>query len=109
MEQEKNNLTNQEQKNDLKELALDFTTSSAVSRVNIKFLAVYIPIFWLSGLLVGISFYEFTKNLPPIQENWEAWVITLVLIPFALFSLFWQRYCFISLSTQIPLEKVRNS
>ena len=88
MEQEKNNLINQDQKDDLKELALDFTISSAVSRVNIKFLAVYIPIFWLSGLLVGIGFYEFTKNLPPIQENWEAWIITLVLIPFMLFSLF---------------------
>lgn len=88
MEQEKKSLTKEEQKEDDKELALDFTISSAVSRVNIKFLAVYIPIFWLSGLLVGIAFYEYTKNLPPIQENWEAWIITLVLIPFALFSLF---------------------
>jgi hypothetical protein len=39
-------------------------------------------------LLVGIGFYEFTRNLPPIQENWEAWIVTLVLIPFALFALF---------------------
>jgi acetyltransferase-like isoleucine patch superfamily enzyme len=42
------------------DLALDFTTSSAISRVNIKFLAVYIPIFWLSGMLVTTVFYTFT-------------------------------------------------
>ena len=42
------------------DLALDFTTSSAISRVNIKFLAVYIPIFWLSGMVVTIVFYTFT-------------------------------------------------
>jgi acetyltransferase-like isoleucine patch superfamily enzyme len=47
--------------NRLKEddLALDFTTSSAISRVNIKFLVVYIPIFWLSGMLDTILFYTF--------------------------------------------------
>ncbi len=47
--------------NDLSEedLALDFTTSSAISRVNIKFLVVYIPIFWLSGMLDTIIFYTF--------------------------------------------------
>jgi acetyltransferase-like isoleucine patch superfamily enzyme len=43
------------------DLALDFTTSSAISRVNIKFLAVYIPIFWLSGMLDTIIFYTFVS------------------------------------------------
>ncbi|MFW9941716.1 MAG: hypothetical protein ACFFFT_11805 [Candidatus Thorarchaeota archaeon] len=43
-----------------KDLALDFTTSSAISRVNIKFLVVYIPIFWLSGLIVTTIFYTYT-------------------------------------------------
>ncbi|MHA2038475.1 MAG: hypothetical protein ACW972_05510 [Promethearchaeota archaeon] len=41
------------------DLALDFTTSSAISRVNIKFLVVYIPIFWLSGMVDTIIFYTF--------------------------------------------------
>ncbi|MFW9785796.1 MAG: hypothetical protein ACFFFB_26160 [Candidatus Heimdallarchaeota archaeon] len=41
------------------DLKLDFTTSSAVSRVNIKFLIVYLPIFWLSGMLVSMIFYTF--------------------------------------------------
>jgi acetyltransferase-like isoleucine patch superfamily enzyme len=47
--------------NDLSEedLALDFTTSSAISRVNIKFLVVYIPVFWLAGMLDTIIFYTF--------------------------------------------------
>ena len=39
--------------------ALDFTTSSAISRVNMKFLAVYIPIFWLAGMLITIIFYTY--------------------------------------------------
>jgi acetyltransferase-like isoleucine patch superfamily enzyme len=49
--------------NSLKEgdFALDFTTSSAISKINIKFLVVYIPIFWLSGMLDTILFYTFTS------------------------------------------------
>ncbi|MFX1407076.1 MAG: hypothetical protein ACFFBW_08985 [Promethearchaeota archaeon] len=43
-----------------KDLAVDFTTSGAISRVNIKFLAVYLPIFWLAGLIVAISFYTYS-------------------------------------------------
>jgi len=71
-----------------KDLAIDFTTSSSISRVNIKFLAVYIPIFWLSGILCGVFWYEWTKNHPPIQEDWEPWVGTLVLLPYAIFCMF---------------------
>ncbi|MFW9941717.1 MAG: hypothetical protein ACFFFT_11810 [Candidatus Thorarchaeota archaeon] len=41
------------------DLSLDFTTSSAISRVNIKFLALYISIFWFSGLPVAILFYTY--------------------------------------------------
>ncbi|MFX0025013.1 MAG: acyltransferase, partial [Candidatus Hermodarchaeota archaeon] len=44
------------------DLALDFTTSSAISRINIKFLAVYLPIFWLSGLLVAIYWYGYSME-----------------------------------------------
>ncbi|MFX0076733.1 MAG: hypothetical protein ACFE96_14915 [Candidatus Hermodarchaeota archaeon] len=43
------------------DLAIDFTTSSAISRVNLKFLAVYVPIFWLSGMVVAIFWYEYTR------------------------------------------------
>jgi len=44
------------------DLALDFTTSSAISRINIKFLVVYLPIFWLSGLLVAIYWYGYSME-----------------------------------------------
>ena len=60
-----NNILNQEiiDVNSLtkEELAVDFTTSSAISRVNMKFLAVYIPIFWLSGTIVCMFWYEYTR------------------------------------------------
>ncbi len=48
-----NNLTDED-------LKIDFSTTSAISRVNLKFLLVYIPIFWLSGMLVTILFYTFS-------------------------------------------------
>jgi len=44
---------------------VDFTTSSAISRVNIKFLIVYVPILWLAGMMISIFWYEYTK-----EENW---------------------------------------
>ncbi|MBA7646536.1 hypothetical protein ES703_54300 [subsurface metagenome] len=58
------------------DLTVDFTTSSAISRINIKFLAVYIPIFWLSGLMVAIFWYEYTKNFG---------LSTILFLPIALF------------------------
>ena len=66
IEKEKEKTDDNEEKIELKDLskedlALDFTTSSAISRVNIKFLIVYIPIFWLSGMLDTIIFYSFTS------------------------------------------------
>ncbi|MFX1554137.1 MAG: hypothetical protein ACFFBV_09440 [Promethearchaeota archaeon] len=66
-----NNLTEQD-------LALDFTTSSAISRVNLKFLAVYLPVFWLAGLIVSIFWYWYL-----LDQNWT---IILALFPFAVFG-----------------------
>jgi len=62
------------------DLALDFTTSSAISRINIKFLAVYIPIFWLSGFLVSIYLYEYTRY-PGLT--------TILFLPIAIFSMWY--------------------
>ncbi|MHA2390675.1 MAG: hypothetical protein ACXAEX_01795 [Promethearchaeota archaeon] len=53
-----------------KDLKLDFTTSSAISRVNIKFLIVYIPIFWLSGMLVSMIFYTFVYYVIQVAQSW---------------------------------------
>jgi hypothetical protein len=61
------------------DFAIDFTTSSAISRVNIKFLAVYIPVLWLSGILVAIYWYEYTKQ--------GIFLSTLLFLPFAIISM----------------------
>lgn len=65
--------------NDLTEqdLAIDFTTSSAISRVNVKFLAVYLPIFWLAGLIVSILWYWFLLG--------PDWIAILAWLPVVLF------------------------
>ena len=57
---------------------LDFTTSSAISRVNIKFLAIYIPIFWFSGILVGLCWAGFIFHV-------KNWIIIMLMFPIALF------------------------
>jgi len=82
-----NNAVHNESKDEI-DYALDFTTSSAISRVNVKFLAVYIPIIWLSGILIGVFWYEWNKNKPPISEDWEPWVGTLIFLPYAIISMF---------------------
>ncbi|MHA1337727.1 MAG: hypothetical protein ACTSPW_18615 [Promethearchaeota archaeon] len=61
---------------------LDFTTSSAISRVNIKFLAVYIPIFWLAGLWPVTYWYSYLQN----EGNWTG---TILMIPVAIFSMYY--------------------
>ena len=54
MEEQPLEETNTQENNDHEELAFDFITSSAISRVGLKFLLVYIPIFWMSSLPVMI-------------------------------------------------------
>ncbi len=60
------------------DLAIDFTTSSAISRVNIKFLAIYLPIFFLSGFLVAIFWYWYF-----LDENW---IPIIAFLPLAIFG-----------------------
>lgn len=100
MTQKQDIIKNKEEKEEIKEVnyhnledkeeefILDFTTSSAISRVNIKFLAVYLPLFWICGLGVAIFWYEWTKNLPPIQEDWTRWFGTIVYLPFAFLCMY---------------------
>ena len=64
LEEEDINENSQEEPVDLnslteQDLKIDFTSSSAISRVNIKFLVFYIPIFWLSGMAIITIFYTF--------------------------------------------------
>ena len=60
------------------QLAIDFTTSSAISRVNSKFLIVYLPIFWISGILVSIFWHWYF-----LDEDWTA---ILTFLPLAIFG-----------------------
>ena len=62
---------------------LDFTTSSAISRVNVKILVIYLPIFWLSGILAMIFWYEWTNNAVGIRL-----ITMLIFLPYALFSMY---------------------
>jgi len=63
------------------DLVLDFTTSSAISRINIKFLIVYIPIFWVSGLLITIIWYWYYIDYK--------WVPFLLFLPALLFGMYY--------------------
>ncbi|MCK4778930.1 MAG: hypothetical protein KAT57_02020 [Candidatus Lokiarchaeota archaeon] len=73
--------TNEERERDL---SLDFVTSSAISRVNLKFLIVYVPIFWLSGMIVSIIFYTYTYYV----QNWILMVFFLPAIIFFMWFIF---------------------
>jgi len=65
---------------------VDFTTSSAISRVSIKFLAIYIPIFWLSGLAVCIYAYEYFIRLNFVKL--DRWIPTILFLPIALICMY---------------------
>ncbi len=66
------------------DFTLDFTTSSAISRVNIKFLAIYIPILWFSGLLVAIAWYGFFTHTD--DAIIDTWIIEIIFIPLMFFA-----------------------
>ncbi|MHA1670490.1 MAG: hypothetical protein ACTSV5_07900 [Promethearchaeota archaeon] len=60
--------------------SIDFTTSSAISRVGLKFLILYIPIFWFSGLVVATFWYGYAAGT-------SDWIIKLLFLPLFLLSL----------------------
>ncbi|MBY9020168.1 MAG: hypothetical protein KGD67_03850 [Candidatus Lokiarchaeota archaeon] len=71
------------------EFVIDFTTSSAINRISLKFLVVYIPIFWFSGLVVATLWYGYTVSPVP-------WSIRLIFLPLLLlgFSFLFIFSCF---------------
>ena len=72
------------------DLAIDFTTSSAISRVNSKFLLVYLPIFWVSGLIITILWYWFSEDqiTPDIFRFQWAFFLFFPIVLFGLSYLF---------------------
>ena len=65
------------------DLTLDFLTSSAISKVGVKFLAFYVPIFWFGGLLAVSAWFGMLLYLP--------FIFILIFMPALLFALY---YCF---------------
>ncbi|MFX0188887.1 MAG: hypothetical protein ACFE8A_14270 [Candidatus Hodarchaeota archaeon] len=66
------------EKQNIEDFVLNFTTSSAISRVSIKFLVVYLPIFWLSGLMLAICWYGFVFHV-------NNWIVVMLMLPLAIF------------------------
>ncbi len=59
---------------------IDFVTTSVVSRIGYKFLALYIPILWISGYMAGAVFFDVSLYIP--------WYINMFLLPVWLFILY---------------------
>lgn len=76
------------EQDEAKDYKLDFTTSSAISKMNIKFLALYIPIIWFSGLAVAILAHEYLRNKPNIFLDPLSWIPTLLVAPAMLFLMY---------------------
>jgi carbonic anhydrase/acetyltransferase-like protein (isoleucine patch superfamily) len=79
----------EKEEEDDNEFVIDFTTSSAIHRVSLKFLVVYIPIFWFSGIAVATFWYGYTSSPVP-------WIIKLLFLPLILlgFSFLFIFSCF---------------
>lgn len=60
---------------------IDFVTTSAISKIGIKFLIFYIPIIWASGYMATAFFFDMSM----IINNW---VLTMFLLPFWIFILY---------------------
>lgn len=73
---------------DLDDYILDFNTSSAISKMNLKFLVLYIPILWFGGLLTITAFLGLL-NLFPTPYRW----IFPFLLPIILFGM-WYTFIF---------------
>ncbi|MFX1239347.1 MAG: acyltransferase [Promethearchaeota archaeon] len=66
---------------------LDFTTSSAISRVSVKFLVIYLPILWLSGFIVGVIFYQYIWFA--LYDNPLWWILQVIVFPLMLIGLYY--------------------
>ncbi|MFX1504196.1 MAG: hypothetical protein ACFFDH_24765 [Promethearchaeota archaeon] len=59
---------------------IDFVTTSAISKIGYKFLALYIPIMWVSGYMTVAVFFDVSRYIP--------WYINIFLVPVWLFILY---------------------
>jgi len=66
---------------DIQDYIIDFTTSGAISRISIKILMIYIPIFWIGGLLISLYWYGYLRNP-------DDWLFHILFFPLLLISSF---------------------
>ena len=59
---------------------IDFVTSSAISKIGYKFLALYLPILWVSGFMTVAVFFDVSRYIP--------WYINMFFLPIWLFILY---------------------
>jgi carbonic anhydrase/acetyltransferase-like protein (isoleucine patch superfamily) len=64
---------------------IDYVTTSAISRISIKFLIFYIPILWVSGYMAVAVFFDVSWVIFKLSGTW---IITMFLIPVWLFILY---------------------
>jgi carbonic anhydrase/acetyltransferase-like protein (isoleucine patch superfamily) len=83
MDNEQKDTSNEE---DDSNFVIDFTTSSAINRVSLKFLVVYIPIFWFSGLAVATFWYGYT--ISPVHDIIKLLFLPLILLGFSFLFIF---------------------
>ena len=74
-------LDNQKDNSSKIDCTIDFVTTSAISKISLKFLFFYIPILWASGFTVTIVFFDITMLI-------NNWVITMFLLPIWNFILY---------------------
>jgi carbonic anhydrase/acetyltransferase-like protein (isoleucine patch superfamily) len=79
--EEENSLINAEVEKKEKDYAINFVTSSAINRISLKFLLLYIPILWFSGYMALAIFFDMSRLI-------NNWLITALLIPVWLFVLY---------------------
>ncbi|MFX1371786.1 MAG: hypothetical protein ACFFCE_07990 [Promethearchaeota archaeon] len=70
------------------DLAIDFATSSAISRINIKFLIVYLPLLWVAGLITTIIWYWYSENVLSTMKFRLEFFLFFPLILFGLIYIF---------------------
>jgi len=74
------NIKNDEE-NSEEDYVINFVTSSAISRINLKFLFVYLPIIWLSGMITLCYWWYY-------QPLWEYLIPFLLLLPAHILAMF---------------------
>ncbi|MFX0000661.1 MAG: hypothetical protein ACFE9Q_09820 [Candidatus Hodarchaeota archaeon] len=73
-------IRNEKIKENKVDYTIDFVTTSAISKIGYKFLALYIPILWASGYMTVAVFFDVSLYIQ--------WYINIFLIPVWLFVLY---------------------